>query len=159
MEKVSGLGDLGPLMPGLSSSCNVDVILTLDNFAHRLCGFQQVNSFILFASSDRSSLRYPSTESLFRSARTSCNTSVHPYALKILINCSALWIITEPLHCTLYSGTTAYRTLSGGVWIMSDDLNVYRMIWPELMYIRVVRGDINFEILRDPLDFLFLIDP
>ena len=42
MEKVSGLGDLGPLMPGLSSSCNVDVILTLDNFAHRLCGFQQV---------------------------------------------------------------------------------------------------------------------
>ena len=24
---------------------------------------------------------------------------------------------------------------------------------------RVVRGDINFEILRDPLDFLFLIDP
>ena len=42
MEKVSGLGDLGPLMPGLASSCNMDVILTLDNFVHRLCGFQQV---------------------------------------------------------------------------------------------------------------------
>ena len=24
---------------------------------------------------------------------------------------------------------------------------------------RVVRGDVNFEILRDPLDFLILIDP
>ena len=47
MEKVSGLGDLGPLMPGLSSSCNVDVILTLDNFAHRLCGFQQVNEIAM----------------------------------------------------------------------------------------------------------------
>ena len=42
MEKVSGLGDLGPLMPGLASSCNMDVILTLDNFVHRLCGVQQV---------------------------------------------------------------------------------------------------------------------
>ena len=30
---------------------------------------------------------------------------------------------------------------------------------PKCVYIRVVRGDINFEILRDPLDFLFLIDP
>ena len=29
----------------------------------------------------------------------------------------------------------------------------------EEVHIRVVRGDINFEILRDPLDFLFLIDP
>ena len=157
MEKVSGLGDLGPLMPGLSSSCNVDVILTLDNFAHRLCGFQQVKEIAMLNNVHSFSLP-PLTGALY---------VTHPRSrflgprtrLKIWINCTALWIITEPLHCTLYSGTTAYRTLSGGVWIMSDDLNVYRMIWPELMYIRVVRGDINFEILRDPLDFLFLIDP
>ena len=42
MEKVSSLGDLGPLMPDLARTCNMDIILTLDNFVHRLCGFQQV---------------------------------------------------------------------------------------------------------------------
>ena len=42
MEKVSSLGDLGPLLPDLAVCRNMDVIFTLDNFVHRLCGFQQV---------------------------------------------------------------------------------------------------------------------
>ena len=42
MEKVSSLGDLGPLLPDLAVCRNMDVIFTLDNFVHRLSGFQQV---------------------------------------------------------------------------------------------------------------------
>ena len=34
-----------------------------------------------------------------------------------------------------------------------------QLVQPQRGGSRVVRGDINFETLRDPLDFLFLLDP
>jgi hypothetical protein len=42
LEKVTSLGCLRPLLPGLATSSNMDLITTLDNYVHRLCGFQQV---------------------------------------------------------------------------------------------------------------------
>ena len=63
MEKVSSLGDLGPLMPDLARTCNMDIILTLDNFVHRLCGFQQVKNIIL-PSNIFSLINYPNIISI-----------------------------------------------------------------------------------------------
>ena len=48
LEKVTSLGCLKSHLPDLASSSDMDLIHTLDNYVHRLCGFQQVIKYILF---------------------------------------------------------------------------------------------------------------
>ena len=43
-EKVTGLFELRSRFSGLSISCDIPLIMVIDNYAHRLCSFQQIHS-------------------------------------------------------------------------------------------------------------------
>ena len=43
-EKVTGLFELRSRFSGLSISCDIPLIMAIDNYAHRLCSFQQIHS-------------------------------------------------------------------------------------------------------------------
>jgi len=43
-EKVTGFFELRSRFSGLSISCDIPLIMVIDNYAHRLCSFQQIHS-------------------------------------------------------------------------------------------------------------------